>query len=50
VKKVRINVNDEAMKAFAISCLQKEGVDLAQVEFSFIQLTMHGVVIMALHF
>ena len=34
-EKVRINVNDEAMKAFAISCLQKEKVDLSQVEFFF---------------
>jgi agmatine deiminase len=34
-EKVRINVNDEAMKAFAIECLQKEGVDLSQVEFFF---------------
>jgi agmatine deiminase len=34
-EKVCINVNDEAMKAFAISCLQKEGVDLSQVEFFF---------------
>jgi agmatine deiminase len=34
-EKVRINVNDEAMKAFAISCLEKESVDLSQVEFFF---------------
>src|SRR6187551_2919089 len=34
-EKVRINVNDEAMKAFAISCLQREEVDLSQVEFFF---------------
>src|SRR4026208_913112 len=30
---VRINVNDEAMKAFAISCLQKENVDVNKIEF-----------------
>jgi len=34
-EKVCINVNDEAMKAFAISCLQKENVDLNKVEFFF---------------
>ena len=34
-EKVRINVNDEVMKDFAIDCLQKEGVDLSQVEFFF---------------
>jgi agmatine deiminase len=34
-EKVRINVNDEEMKAFAMNCLQKEGVDLSQVEFFF---------------
>jgi agmatine deiminase len=32
---VRINVSDEKMKAFAIDCLQKENVDLTQVEFFF---------------
>lgn len=34
-EKVCINVNDEAMKSFAISCLQKENVDLSKVEFFF---------------
>ncbi len=33
-EKVCINVNDEAMKSFAISCLQKEDVDLSKVDFS----------------
>src|SRR5258705_10088663 len=32
---VRINVNDEAMKAFAIGHLQKANVDLDKVEFYF---------------
>ena len=32
---VRINVADEAMKTFAISHLEKEGVDLSKVEFFF---------------
>src|SRR6187200_3421058 len=30
---VCINVNDDAMKQFAISCLDKAGVDLKQVNF-----------------
>ena len=34
-EKVRINVNDEATKAFAISKLQEAGADLAQIEFYF---------------
>jgi agmatine deiminase len=34
-EKVRINVNDETMKAFAIEHLQKENVDLSKVEFYF---------------
>jgi len=34
-EKVNINVNDEQMKNFAISCLQEAGVDLAKVEFFF---------------
>ena len=32
---VRININDEAMKAFALKHLQKAGVDLSKVEFFF---------------
>lgn len=32
-EKVCINVNDEAMKAFAIQCLNGVGVDLSKVEF-----------------
>ena len=32
-EKVCINVNDEEMKLFAIDCLQKNGVELEQVEF-----------------
>ena len=32
-EKVQINVADEAMKAFAIGCLEGENVDLAKVEF-----------------
>ena len=32
-EKVRINVNDEAMKAFAKKCLDDGGVDMKQVEF-----------------
>jgi agmatine deiminase len=32
-EKVCINVNDEAMKAFAIQCLTGVGVDLSKVEF-----------------
>ena len=32
---VRINVADEAMKTFAINCLEKEKVDLSKVEFYF---------------
>ncbi len=34
-EKVRINVNDEEMKAFALSELQKVGADLEQIEFFF---------------
>jgi agmatine deiminase len=34
-EKVCINVNDEVMKSFAISCLQKENIDLSKVEFFF---------------
>ncbi len=34
-EKVRINVKDKAMQAFAIGHLQKAGVDLQQVEFFF---------------
>jgi agmatine deiminase len=34
-EKVRINVADEAMKAFALGHLEKAGVNLAQVEFFF---------------
>jgi agmatine deiminase len=34
-EKVCINVNDEAMKSFAITCLQKASVDLNKVEFFF---------------
>jgi agmatine deiminase len=34
-EKVNINLNDEAMKKFAIACLQNEGVDLSQVNFFF---------------
>ena len=34
-EKVNINVNDEAMKFFAIDCLNKAGVDLSKVEFFF---------------
>lgn len=32
-EKVRININDEATKAFAIAELEKVGVDLSQIEF-----------------
>ncbi len=32
---VRINVNDEAMKAFAVGHLQRADVDLSKVEFYF---------------
>lgn len=32
-EKVRINVTDEAMKAFAVEQLQKTGADMSQVEF-----------------
>lgn len=32
-EKVCINVNDEAMKAFALACLTKAGADLASIEF-----------------
>jgi agmatine deiminase len=34
-EKVCINMNDEAMKAFAKSCLEKENADLSKVEFFF---------------
>ncbi|MGB4775998.1 MAG: agmatine deiminase family protein, partial [Daejeonella sp.] len=34
-EKVRINVNDEQSKAFAISHLQKADADLSQIEFYF---------------
>lgn len=34
-EKVRINVNDEATKAFATSHLQEAGADLSQIEFYF---------------
>ena len=34
-EKVRINVNDEAMKAFALGELEKAGADLNQIEFYF---------------
>lgn len=34
-EKVRINVNDEETKAFAISKLQEQDVDLSQIEFFF---------------
>ncbi|MDP4285521.1 MAG: agmatine deiminase family protein [Bacteroidota bacterium] len=34
-ERVCINVNDEAMKSFAIAHLQKENVDLSKVEFYF---------------
>jgi agmatine deiminase len=34
-EKVRINVNDEATKAFAISKLEEAGADLTQIEFYF---------------
>ena len=34
-EKVRINVRDEAMKASAITHLQKAGADLSQIEFYF---------------
>src|SRR6187401_923237 len=47
-EKVCINVNDEAMKNFAIGHLQAEGVDLGQIEFFFILPTMPGVVTMGL--
>ncbi|MGY3053632.1 agmatine deiminase [Pedobacter sp. UYEF25] len=36
-EKVRINVKDEAMKAFAIAELEKVNADLAQIEFYFHQ-------------
>ncbi len=32
-EKVRVNVNDEAMKSFAINHFEKAGVDMKQVEF-----------------
>src|SRR5258706_5669190 len=32
---VHINVNDEAMKAFAIKCLEKEKVELEKIQFFF---------------
>ena len=34
-ERVCINVNDEAMRSFAVSCLQKEDVDLSRVDFFF---------------
>ena len=34
-EKVRINVNDEGTKAFAISKLKEQDVDLEQIEFYF---------------
>ena len=34
-ERVCINVGDEAMKSFAISCLEKESVDLSLVDFFF---------------
>lgn len=34
-ERVCINVADEAMKAFALTCLEKESVDLTQVDFYF---------------
>ncbi|MET3112442.1 agmatine deiminase [Pedobacter sp. CG_S7] len=34
-EKVRININDEETKAFAIAELEKAGVDLANIEFYF---------------
>lgn len=34
-EKVRINVNNEVMKSFAVGCLQKADVDLSKVEFFF---------------
>lgn len=34
-EKVCINVNDEAMKAFAIDCLQTANVDIGKIEFFF---------------
>lgn len=34
-EKVRINVNGETMKAFALEHLQKENIDLSKVEFYF---------------
>lgn len=36
-EKVRINVKDEAMKAFAIAELEKVGADLSQIEFFFFE-------------
>ena len=34
-EKVKINVNDETMKSFAMNCLKEAGVDLSSVEFFF---------------
>lgn len=34
-EKVYININDEKMKNFAITCLQQEGVDLKKINFCF---------------
>lgn len=34
-EKVRINVNDEIMKSFAIACLQRSGIELGNIEFFF---------------
>ena len=36
-EKVRINVKDEAMKAFALSHIEKTEADLSQVEFYFFE-------------
>jgi agmatine deiminase len=36
-EKVRINVKDEAMKAFAVAELEKVGADLSQIEFYFFE-------------
>lgn len=49
-EKVCINVNDEMMKTFAISCLEKEGVNLSEVEFFFTPPMMHGAVTTGLRF
>lgn len=49
-EQVYINVNDEQMKVFATSQLEKQGVDLSKVSFLYTQLTMHGVATMVRHF